>query len=242
MSEVELLKLDLQAIPVPGKHIYSIQRPLLAASAVFDYSRSTTGMAEELRVTAQARAKVPLKGVFDYSSNTAVSMASNGVVAFRSYTENESSKGKTRLWQFCDSQLTLATHSSGSSHHGENIKSFYIEEDQTYLPVLNPLLIQPALNTSFREGISAYYSNFVAGDSIYVLKVFRGMTEFHTLDAVEMALLIKKVPMPIRVQDVESLDWTGSRRIGLIWSPVGSIIKRISVDVPLMGKIHLNHN
>lgn len=209
---------------------YRVQRPLLAASAVFDHRVQSLENGTGLLVLAEANLRIPFKGKLSFKAQTE-SGASASEVQFLKYVEFDENKNLTRQWKAFEDILILEQGMMTEGLTPKKTKKI----PRNVAPVLNPLLLSAAL-ASVESTLKPLMCNLVAGTSIVGLSLQQARVQSLESICIYEGRFGPVPDLLTKSQMVEG-HWQPAHRFTLVWNLLSKSIQRISAPIPMFGEV-----
>jgi hypothetical protein len=217
------LRLDSSAA-LPIHLEKSLKKALLTASLRYDFASGSGAHSE-----CEAQIKVPFRDSTSFRCSTDVAVKEG--IAFSSYIEEDPVRSKRTQWTPApEGGLRFEISGSGEATSGSVVRL----PSSLVSPVLNPLLLLPALGCSRRPGVKSYGAYFVAGRRMYAVAMQKT-----TADASTYTLSICRVPDSPGVAWA-SMDWSNAQKAELEWPDSDPQPTELRANAPLIGMIRVD--
>ncbi|HVK60196.1 MAG TPA: hypothetical protein VM432_01550 [Bdellovibrionales bacterium] len=200
----------------------SVKKALLTAALRYDFQAGSA-----LRAEAEMEIKIPLRDATTFRCTTDAG-GQNGV-GFSSYIEEDPIRGKRTQWT-PDPEGGLRCEQSGGEPTSGTTRSL---PTSLVSPVLNPLLLIPALASSRKAGARSYGAYFVAGRRIYALYAQK---QTKNPDVYEISIC--RVPDSPGIQWA-SMNWADAQHAELEWADSSPNPKELRASAPLIGTLRI---
>ncbi|MES2855086.1 MAG: hypothetical protein V4692_04445 [Bdellovibrionota bacterium] len=216
------LRLDAsQAQPIHVEK--ALKKAMLSATLTYDFSSGSAARSE-----AVAQFKVPFRDATNFRCETDV--ANSEGVGFSTYIEEDPVRSKRTQWTPApEGGLRYEISGGGETTSGSLVRL----PASLVSPVLNPLLLIPALGSSRRAGVKNYGAYFVAGRRIYAVSMQK-----QTVDASTYQLSFCRVPDSPGTPWA-SLDWSNAQNAELDWADGDAQPTELRANAPLIGTIRV---
>jgi hypothetical protein len=216
------LRLDASAA-VPIHLEKSLKKAMLTASLRYEFASGLGSRSE-----AEAQIKIPFRDATSFRCSTDV--ANRESTSFSSYIEEDPVRAKRTQWTpGPDGGLRYEVSGSGEATSGSTIRL----PSGLSSPILNPLLLLPALGCSRRAGVKNYGAYFVAGRRMYAVSMQK-----QTSDSSTYQLLFCRVPESPTAW--ASMDWSSAQRAELDWADDAGGPTELRANAPLIGTIRVD--
>lgn len=237
VSQVTWLKLDPSKLPKNAHVNFSNARsalgPLFTAAISIDFQRE----AATVTVTGAARFKVPLKGEFEFRAEAHAAsdlFVEGSPLQFDLIKEEDIRSSVVRTYM--PAQEGIEFRKTGAA--GSDVKVLMVPEGGA--PVHSPLLVLPALASTWNNEVKTYGAVVVAGTRFYALRLqVLGASNASGAPkgAVEIEGTIALVKLPLTREAWSAIKWDGPGKFVFSFDPTSGEMIDVGFNAPIIGRV-----